>query len=864
VNLHLASCVESIFETLEAPQTPHPAGASFTPEGTDNAINQYLHEDELTPPFDVKTLRQYWATPYDRFFLYLKFPETFPFKKADILALSPKKDLTFDELKTLSEDEDQQIVLDMIQPFGLEDNSWLTSVSETVAKSVSDGALYLHYFFASKEPSGGGISRRQSSHTIVQPGTELPEIENPNNVGGEAKVRHPRISSQQRLQSKEPVITDAAPAAQLSAGAGLPYKRLFMTLAANEVTWSPIYHLHVCINVEMAIIPNKGDYIALADHYPKNAKDYIGYYYWQNVVDLGPGGYVTNKWCKLNVNANLIIADFKTLEGLYLFYAGNVAGEWKIIGEPVQFKAQKHWMTESLVNIGQKKLHEIAIPGAHDAGSYDMVAKSVTLNAWAQNMDFSGQLELGIRYFDCRLENFPSKNPPFYFYHGVAETYTAVEELLSALRKFFHEDKSKDIVFLDFTHFKNFERNTQKDDYAKLFDYFRNDAFFGNALMTPEEARDLTISELRSLGRRIYIGCIDEPARKQFNLGKDISLTSQWPRTHDVGLLWSFLDGQVTDHVFSQELWSLQGILEPAALDSLVWWAQELYWRLRMWLLNNWPYQFNIVICDFPGGTDVVHAVQECNRLRKAKSRGNIYWYRDDGFQTGTGGLSAKVEIGRGGWTDFSSVFASSKGWIYAIDWNGALKRYVDSHWQQAVPLSLTGSKVISTGDWQNYRQVFASSDGWIYAITGTFGYAGTGKLMRWHDTGGDSLGQGQIIDSGWENYRMGFATSNGFIYGVIGNYMNAGTGKLFRFHDNGGDSLGRGTQIDSGWENYRAAFGSSDGRIYGIDSQGRLWRFHDAGASKLPSGSQLADDWSYVRMATATSDGRLYAVRDN
>jgi hypothetical protein len=51
------------------------------------------------------------------------------------------------------------------------------------------------------------------------------------------------------------------------------------------------------------------------------------------------------------------------------------------------------------------------------------------------------------------------------------------------------------------------------------------------------------------------------------------------------------------------------------------------------------------------------------------------------------------------------------------MEW--ALRRYVDSHCQQAVPLSLTGFKVNLYRQWQNYRQVFASSDGCIYAITG-------------------------------------------------------------------------------------------------------------------------------------------------
>ena len=141
MNPQLPNYIEDIFQKLEAPKRDHPGSASGSNAGSGDPLNQYLQEADLNPAFDVETFRQYWASPYDNFFLVLKFPENFSFKNVDILALSPKMDLTFEDLKASARNEDQQLILEMIQPRDLRDNTWLTSVSETNARSVTGKTL---------------------------------------------------------------------------------------------------------------------------------------------------------------------------------------------------------------------------------------------------------------------------------------------------------------------------------------------------------------------------------------------------------------------------------------------------------------------------------------------------------------------------------------------------------------------------------------------------------------------------------------------------------------------------------------------------------------------------------------------------
>jgi hypothetical protein len=175
--------------------------------------------------------------------------------------------------------------------------------------------------------------------------------------------------------------------------------------------------------------------------------------------------------------------------------------------------------------------------------------------------------------------------------------------------------------------------------------------------------------------------------------------------------------------------------------------------------------------------------------------------------------------------------------------------------------MSLGPSQTISSDNWLQYREVFASSDAsgnrLIYAITGNYLNPGTGKLLRWRDTGGNQLGQGTLIDAGWENYKLAFASNDGVIYAIDS------IGKLWRWHDTGSNKLQGGTPIDAGWENYKTVFATSNGVIYGIDWRDNLWWWRDAGGNQLGNGKQVGAGWSDFRMIFATSEGRFYGIKE-
>jgi hypothetical protein len=110
------------------------------------------------------------------------------------------------------------------------------------------------------------------------------------------------------------------------------------------------------------------------------------------------------------------------------------------------------WMGELADAIGQRPLRQVVIPGSHDAGTY------ATFNilqglAQAQNIDITGQLNRGSRYFDIRaayIDWLPPAGADWWINHGDAKAtdlrlHQILEQAATWARQPGHE---KEIIFL--------------------------------------------------------------------------------------------------------------------------------------------------------------------------------------------------------------------------------------------------------------------------------------------------------------------------------------------------------------------------------------------------------------------------------
>jgi len=108
------------------------------------------------------------------------------------------------------------------------------------------------------------------------------------------------------------------------------------------------------------------------------------------------------------------------------------------------------WMENGLGTIGSMTLHQMALPGSHDAGMYDGSFPNDL--AQAQDMSINQQLYAGVRYFDLRPHWTGSD---LVIYHGPIYV-ESVKTVLSDVQSFMSTNR-RELVVLKFSHYDSFD-----------------------------------------------------------------------------------------------------------------------------------------------------------------------------------------------------------------------------------------------------------------------------------------------------------------------------------------------------------------------------------------------------------------------
>jgi hypothetical protein len=113
------------------------------------------------------------------------------------------------------------------------------------------------------------------------------------------------------------------------------------------------------------------------------------------------------------------------------------------------------WMAACAERIEKTLLKDLRIPGTHD--SFTAAIQTELVDGWmtCQCTTVTQQLNMGVRYFDCRLQSIEGT---LWTYHGLDSN--AFDPILTAVRDFLdapgHE---REIVILDMSHFEYFSAN---------------------------------------------------------------------------------------------------------------------------------------------------------------------------------------------------------------------------------------------------------------------------------------------------------------------------------------------------------------------------------------------------------------------
>jgi chitodextrinase len=169
------------------------------------------------------------------------------------------------------------------------------------------------------------------------------------------------------------------------------------------------------------------------------------------------------------------------------------------------------WMTDMAADIAHLKLHQLAIPGAHNSG-VDTDGNFNVGTKWAacQNKSFSDQLAAGARYLDLRLVDASykkdiggSKVPRykfieiFEFAHNVVSVGRHLNHLVDAVRNF-SDTNPGEIVIIDF-HKYDRGRNYSHTSLERCLPKFSSI----KDRLIPPSAKNLSIGEIR----KTHPGC---------------------------------------------------------------------------------------------------------------------------------------------------------------------------------------------------------------------------------------------------------------------------------------------------------------------------------------------------------------------
>lgn len=106
-------------------------------------------------------------------------------------------------------------------------------------------------------------------------------------------------------------------------------------------------------------------------------------------------------------------------------------------------------------------INEIVMPGSHDAGSYKMVWLGET-----QQFTIDEQLQMGVRYFDIRVNK---KEDKYVIFHSIINGVEFLP-ILESIKSFIINNPTE-VLLLDFQHF---EGNSQNDVYNFITEYLYN------------------------------------------------------------------------------------------------------------------------------------------------------------------------------------------------------------------------------------------------------------------------------------------------------------------------------------------------------------------------------------------------------
>ncbi|PWA15800.1 hypothetical protein CCH79_00008912 [Gambusia affinis] len=247
---------------------------------------------------------------------------------------------------------------------------------------------------------------------------------------------------------------------------------------------------------------------------------------------------------------------------------------------------------------------------------FGTVAKKL-MRKWlaTQTMNFTSQLEAGIRFFDLRISTKPrDPDNELYFAHGLFSA--TVREGLEQISSFLSAH-AKEVVFLDFNHFYG----VQNLHHEKLVAMLKE--VFGEKLCPVVFAQEVTLKYLWEKEYQVLVFYHHPMALEVPFLWPGQMMPAPWANTTDPEKLVQFLQASVTDRRRKGTFFVSQVVLTPKASTVMKGVASGLRETITeralpgmmQWIRSQRPGEngINIITADFVELGEFISAVISLN-----------------------------------------------------------------------------------------------------------------------------------------------------------------------------------------------------------------------------------------------------------
>jgi len=219
-------------------------------------------------------------------------------------------------------------------------------------------------------------------------------------------------------------------------------------------------------------------------------------------------------------------------------------------------RSHRNWMKENFDALMGKKLQDLAIPGSHDSTTYALNVFQDGRIATCQDLDLTGQLNMGIRMLDLRVL---PRDGQLWCDHNKYWT-TPLNKALSQIGEFCRNTDSEEIVMMCFAWRNSEQRNefSESDD-EKVMSMLQKEL---PGLLITKEEENLTIGELRGIGRKAYVFYDRSAAVEKYPELHRNPVKLYWPNKRTAYDIKYFVDSCISKNK-PNKFWVIEGQCTP-------------------------------------------------------------------------------------------------------------------------------------------------------------------------------------------------------------------------------------------------------------------------------------------------------------